>query len=69
MMNVFKALGLVGVLCAAGCVTPKEVFPPMHPQWSDHISRQSRHYANFPGKIRPGLKETKIDYLVKGKGK
>ena len=60
MSATAKALLIASLLCLSGCWTPREVFPPMHPHWADHSSRQSRHYANFPGKIKQGLKETKI---------
>ena len=59
MTNAVRGLLVASVLCAAGCTTPKEVFPPMHPHWSDFSSPQARHYANFPGRSKQSLRETK----------
>ncbi len=57
---------LAAALAAAGCtsLTPNP-FAPMHPQWSDYQSIQARHYANFPGKTRQSLKESRTTGGVK----
>jgi hypothetical protein len=55
----FLLLASTAVL-AAGCTTlAKDPFAPMHPHWSDFSSRQARHYANFPGKTKQRLSETR----------
>ncbi len=59
MRAAARILILATVLGAAGCVTPKEAFPPMDPHWSDFSSNQARHYANFPGRTKQSLKETR----------
>ncbi len=56
-----RALVVAAALAAGGCTSlPPNPFAPMHPQWSDYQSRQARHYANFPGKSKQSLRETKM---------
>jgi hypothetical protein len=54
-----KALLIVSVLCLSGCWTPREVFPPMHPHWHVFSSPQARHTADFPGRSKQRLQETR----------
>lgn len=59
MSTTAKALLIASLLCLSGCWTPREVFPPMHPHWHVFTSPQARHSADFPGRSKQRLEETR----------
>jgi hypothetical protein len=61
MKLALRTLLLASVLASVGCTSlTKDPFPPLHPHWSDFSAIQGRHYANFPGKSKQRVSETKV---------
>jgi len=62
MMKAARVLLLASAIVLAGCWTPREQFPPMHPHWQVFSSNQARHSADFPGHSKQSLRESKTAY-------
>ncbi len=62
MKTPMRLLALAAAaLLATGCTSlTKDPFPPLHPHWSDFSAIQARHYANFPGKTKERVNESKV---------
>jgi hypothetical protein len=61
-MTTFAVRALLAscVLCLAGCWTPREQFPPMHPMWQVFSAPQARHSVDFPGHSKERVQETAL---------
>ena len=62
MIKTAKVLLLASSIVLAGCWTPREQFPPMHPHWQVAGSNQARHSADFPGHSKQSVRESKTAY-------
>jgi len=60
MRTTTKALLAASILCLAGCWTPREQFPPMHPMWQVFSAPQARHSVDFPGHSKERVQETAL---------